>query len=79
MGQMPNSTPNKLTSEHARNFRGGWNDKLACDDYDNSKASFEQGITKIGCMPYARHKFFDLYISNASQLAEQGVRSIGGL
>lgn len=30
-------------------------------------------------MPYARHKFFDLYISNASQLAEQGVRSIGGL
>lgn len=36
--------------EHARNFLGQWNGKLVCDDFAGYKASFEQGITEIGCM-----------------------------
>ncbi|MDQ0669322.1 transposase [Pseudomonas sp. W2I6] len=65
--------------EHARNFLGTWNGKLVCDDFAGYKASFELGITEIGCMAHARRKFFDLHIANKSQLAEQALHSIGGL
>lgn len=65
--------------EHARNFLGTWNGKLVCDDFAGYKASFEMGITEIGCMAHARRKFFDLHIANKSQLAEQALHSIGGL
>ncbi|MDB1112235.1 IS66 family transposase [Pseudomonas extremaustralis] len=65
--------------EHARNFLGTWNGKLVCDDFAGYKASFEQGITEIGCMAHARRKFFDLHVANKSQLAEQALHSIGGL
>ena len=65
--------------EHARNFLGPWNGKLVCDDFAGYKASFEQGITEIGCMAHARRKFFDLHVANKSQLAEQALYSIGGL
>jgi hypothetical protein len=65
--------------EHARNFLGAWNGKLVCDDFAGYKASFQHGITEIGCMAHARRKFFDLHATNKSQLAEQALRSIGGL
>lgn len=65
--------------EHARNFLGTWNGKLVCDDFAGYKASFELGITEIGCMAHARRKFFDLHAANKSQLAEQALQSIGGL
>jgi transposase len=65
--------------EHARNFLGKWNGKLVCDDFAGYKASFELGITEIGCMAHARRKFFDLHAANKSQLAEQALHSIGGL
>lgn len=65
--------------EHARNFLGKWNGKLVCDDFAGYKASFELGITEIGCMSHARRKFFDLHAANKSQLAEQALHSIGGL
>jgi len=52
--------------EHARNFLGQWNGKLVCDDFAGYKASFEQGITEIGCMAHARRKFFDLHAANKS-------------
>lgn len=65
--------------EHARNFLGKWNGKLVCDDFAGYKASFELGITEIGCMAHARRKFFDLHAVNKSQLAEQALHSIGGL
>jgi|TARA_R100000935_G_scaffold12024_1_gene23802 hypothetical protein len=65
--------------EHARNFMGQWNGKLVCDDFAGYKASFEQGITEIGCMAHARRKFFDLHSANKSQLAEQALHSIAGL
>ena len=65
--------------EHARNFLGTWNGTLVCDDFAGYKASFELGITEIGCMAHARRKFFDLHVANKSQLAEQALHSIGAL
>ena len=53
--------------------------KLVCDDFAGYKASFEQGITEIGCMAHARRKFFDLHAANKSQLAEQALHAMGGL
>ncbi|WP_122302213.1 IS66 family transposase, partial [Pseudomonas savastanoi] len=65
--------------EHARNFLQDWRGKLVCDDFGGYKASFELGVTEIGCMAHARRKFFDLHVANKSQLAEQALHSIGGL
>jgi len=50
-----------------------------CDDFAGYKASFQQGITEIGCMAHALRKLFDLHATNKSQLAEQALHSIGGL
>ncbi len=58
---------------------GTWSGKLICDDFAGYKASFEQGVTEIGCMDHARRKFFDLHVVNKSQLAEQALHSICGM
>ena len=60
--------------EHARNFLHGWKGKLVCDDFGGYKASFELGVTEIGCMAHARRKFFELHAINKSQIAEQALR-----
>lgn len=39
--------------EHARNFLQDWKGKLICDDFGGYKASFELGVTEIGCMAHA--------------------------
>ena len=62
--------------EHARNFLQGWKGELVCDDFGGYKASFELGVTEIGCMAHARRKFFELHVTNKSQLAEQALRYI---
>ena len=53
-----------------------WKGKLVCDDFGGYKASFELGVTEIGCMAHARRKFFELHATNKSQLAEQALRYI---
>ncbi|MFK3796022.1 IS66 family transposase [Pseudomonas sp. NPDC088444] len=60
--------------EHARNFLQDWKGKLVCDDFGGYKASFELGVTEIGCMAHARRKFFELHATNKSTLAEQALR-----
>ncbi|MHA6575433.1 IS66 family transposase [Pseudomonas yamanorum] len=62
--------------EHARNFLQDWKGKLVCDDFGSYKASFELGVTEIGCMAHARRKFFELHATNKSQIAEQALRYI---
>ncbi|KPY88993.1 Transposase orf3 [Pseudomonas syringae pv. tagetis] len=62
--------------EHARKFLQGWKGKLVCDDFGGYKASFELGVTEIGCMAHARRKFFELHATNKSMLAEQALRYI---
>ncbi len=65
-----------LAGEHARNFLQGWRGKLECNDFGGYKASFELGVTEIGCMAHARRKFFELHATNKSTLAEQALRFI---
>jgi hypothetical protein len=54
-----------------RAFRTGLHD---CQ-FGGYKASFELGVTEIGCIAHARRKFFELH-ANKSQLAEQALRFI---
>ncbi len=57
--------------EYARQFLGDWRGRLVCDDYGGYKASFEQGVTEIGCMAHARRKLFDLHINEKSHIASR--------
>jgi transposase len=65
--------------EHARAFLGDWSGGLVCDDFSGYKASFGAAITEVGCMAHARRKFFDLHVSNKSEIAQQALIYIGQL
>lgn len=65
--------------EHARTFLGDWSGGLVCDDFSGYKASFGAAITEVGCMAHARRKFFDLHVSNKSEIAQQALATIGQL
>lgn len=65
--------------EHARTFLGGWNGSLVCDDYAGYKMGFSGGITEAGCLAHSRRKFFDLHVSNKSQIAGQALLYISQL
>ena len=65
--------------EHARNFLQDWKGKLVCDDFGGYKASFELGVTEIGCMAHARRKFLELHATHKSALSEQALRYIQSL
>jgi transposase len=65
--------------EHARAFLGDWSGALVCDDFSGYKASFGIAITEVGCMAHARRKFFDLHVSNKSEIAQQALTYIGQL
>ncbi len=65
--------------EHAREFLGKWRGSLVVDDYSGYKAGFLGGITEVGCMAHARRKFFDLHVSNQSQIAQQALTYISQL
>ena len=52
---------------------------MVCEDLSGYKQSFTQGVTQAGCMAHPRHKFFDLYASNKSQIAAQALQSISVL
>jgi transposase len=65
--------------EHARAFLGDWSGGLVCDDFSGYKASFGESITEVGCMAHARRKFFDLHVSNKSEIAQQALTYIAQL
>lgn len=67
------------SGEYARNFLRDWKGTLVCDDYGVYKASFALDVTELGRMTYARHKFYDLHITNISVLAEHALRYIAAL
>lgn len=52
--------------------------KPAVYDFSPSRAGKHKGMIGNGCMAHAR-KFFNLYVANKSQLAEQALYSIDGL
>ncbi|MEO7399692.1 MAG: IS66 family transposase [Polaromonas sp.] len=65
--------------EHARTFLGDWKGALVCDDFSGYKAGFTNGTTEAGCLAHSRRKFFDLHVSNKSQIAEQALKYISQL
>jgi len=65
--------------EHARIFLGDWKGALVCDDFSGYKQSFTLGVTDAGCMTHSRRKFFELHVSNKSQIAAQALQSISAL
>jgi transposase len=65
--------------EHCRSFLGEWTGALVTDDFSGYKQGFHNGITEVGCMAHARRKFFDLHVSNKSQIAEQALKYISQL
>ena len=56
-----------------------WKGALVCDDFSGYKQSFTLGVTEAGCMAHSRQKFFDLHVSNKSQIAAQALMSISAL
>lgn len=50
-----------------------------CDDFAGYKQSFTLGITEAGCLAHSRRKFFDLHVTNKSQIAEQALQTISQL
>jgi len=65
--------------ENCRAFLGEWKGSLVCDDFGGYKAGFANGVAEVGCMAHARRKFFDLHVSNKSQIAEQALLYISQL
>jgi len=65
--------------ENCRAFLGEWKGALVCDDFGGYKAGFANGILEAGCLAHARRKFFDLHVSNKSQIAQQALDYIGQL
>lgn len=60
--------------EHAKRFLTGWCGKLVCDDFKGYRALFASGVTEVGCLAHARRKFFDLWTSHQSPVAEEALR-----
>ena len=63
--------------ENARVFLGEYRGHLVCDDFSGYKQLMGQGVTEVGCLAHARGKFFDLHISNKSQIAHSALGQIG--
>ena len=62
--------------KHARAFLHDWQGQLVCDDFSGYKASFDQGITEIACWAHARRKFYELYETKQSPIAQQALEYI---
>jgi transposase len=63
--------------ENAKLFLGDWRGSLVCDDFSGYKQLMGQGVTEVGCLAHARRKFFDLHVSNKSQIAHSALEQIG--
>ena len=63
--------------ENAKMFLGDWRGSLVCDDFSSYKQLMTQGVTEVGCLAHARRKFFDLHVSNKSQIAQSALEQIG--
>lgn len=67
------------SGENVREFLGlqgskGWKGKLVTDGFSGYKASFELGVTEVGCGAHARRKFHELWANHGSQVGEQALR-----
>jgi hypothetical protein len=53
--------------------------RLVCDDCSGYKVGFGNGVTEIGCMTHAPHKFYDLHQTYQSELEVHALEYIGQL
>ena len=62
--------------DNAKAFLGDWRGSLVCDDFGGYKQLMAQGVTEVACLAHARRKFFDLHVSNQSQIAHSALEQI---
>lgn len=60
--------------QHAQRFLTGWRGQLVCDDFKGYRALFASGVSEVGCLAHARRKFFDLWTSHQSPVADEALR-----
>ena len=51
-----------------------WMGKLVTDGFSGYKATFERGVTEVGCVAHARRKFHELWANHGSKVGEQALR-----
>ena len=66
------TVPESMLSTFCMTGKASWSGAI----FGGYKASFELGVTEIGCMAHARRKFFELHATNKSTPAEQALRYI---
>jgi len=59
---------------NARRFLDGWRGKLVCDHFKGYSKLFTNGVIEVGCLAHARRKFFDLWVSHKSPVAEEALQ-----
>ncbi len=67
------------SGENVREFLGQngerpWKGKLVTDGFSGYKATFERGVTEVGCVAHARRKFHELWANHGSKVGEQALR-----
>ena len=67
------------SGENVREFLGQegehpWKGKLVTDGFSGYKATFERGVTGVGCVAHARRKFHELWANHGSKVGEQALR-----
>jgi transposase len=63
--------------DHSSNNSGGdkpWMGKLVTDGFSGYLATFERGVTGVGCVAHARRKFHELWANHGSKVGEQALR-----
>ncbi|OWQ83610.1 IS66 family transposase [Roseateles aquatilis] len=67
------------SGENVREFLGlqshtPWKGKLVTDGFSGYKASFDLGVTEVGCAAHARRKFHELWANHGSQVGERALK-----
>jgi len=67
------------SGENVREFLGQngehpWKGKLVTDGFSGYRATFERGVTEVGCVAHARRKFHELWANHGSKVSEQTLR-----
>ena len=67
------------SGENVREFLGQngqhpWKGKLVTDGFSGYHATFERGVTGVGCVAHARRKFHELWVNHGSKIGEQALR-----
>ena len=67
------------SGENVREFLGQngqhpWKGKLVTDGFSGYHATFERGVTGVGCVAHARRKFHELWANHGSKVGQQALR-----